>query len=319
MDQNDLLLSIVVPMFNEEDGVDVFFETVEAVLSRMDVDYEIVCVNDGSRDGTLRCLLRHRERNPRIRVVDLSRNFGKDLALTAGLDRSLGDVVVPIDADLQDPPELIPAMLEKWREGYDVVYAVRRSREEDSRFKRFSAGGFYRLFNALSFWEIPFNTGDFRLMSRQVVDSLRQFPENNRFMKGLFSWVGFRQTGIEYVRVARAKGETKWNYWKLWNFALDGITAFSTIPLRLWSYVGALVSMLAFLYGTFLILLTLIFGRDVPGYTSIMVVILFLGGVQLLSIGVLGEYIGRIYIETKGRPIYIIRREYGLEDETGES
>ena len=235
--------------------------------------------------------------------------------MTAGLDAAHGDAVIPMDADLQDPPELVADFIAKWREGFDVVYGVRRSRESDSRVKRATARVFYRLFNRLTALPIPENTGDFRLMDRRVVSALRQLPERNRFMKGLFSWVGFRQTGIAYDRDARAAGRSKWNYWRLWNFALDGITGFSTVPLRLWSYAGAIVALIAFLYAAFLIARTIVLGVDVPGYASLMVVILFLGGVQLISLGVIGEYLGRLYHEAKQRPTYLVGRTYGLDED----
>ncbi len=310
--QEAAAISVVVPMYNEAAGLDTFFARVEPVLEAVSGNYEILCVNDGSRDGTLPALLDHRARNPRIKVIDLARNFGKEQALTAGLDAAVGDAVIPMDADLQDPPELIADFVGKWREGFDVVYGVRRSRDSDSPAKRATARLFYRLFNRLTALPIPENTGDFRLMDRRVVEALRSLPERNRFMKGLFSWVGFRQTGVAYDREARAAGSSKWNYWRLWNFALDGITGFSTVPLRLWSYAGAAVALIAFLYAAFLIIRTIVLGIDVPGYASLMVVILFLGGVQLISLGVIGEYLGRLYHEAKQRPTYLVGRTYGL-------
>ncbi|HNX05724.1 MAG TPA: glycosyltransferase family 2 protein, partial [Opitutales bacterium] len=236
------VISLAVPFYNEEDGIDIFFSRVEGVLEGMALDYEIVCVNDGSRDRTLELLLAHRARNPRIVVVDLSRNFGKDIALTAAIDHATGQVVVPMDADLQDPPELLPQLVAKWREGFDMVIARRKSRESDTMLKRLSAGWFYKLFNKLTSVPIPQNAGDFRLMDRKVVDAVKQLPEGNRFMKGLFAWVGFRQAEIEYVRPPREKGATKFNYWKLWNFALDGIFSFSSVPLRIWGYMGLTIS-----------------------------------------------------------------------------
>ena len=245
-----------------------------------------------------------------IRIINFSRNFGKEAALTAGLDKARGETAIPIDVDLQDPPELIKELVAKWREGYDVVLAKRADRTSDSFAKRVSADLFYKLNGKISNVDIPNNVGDFRLMSKRVVEALKQLPENQRFMKGLFAWVGFKTIAIEYVREKREAGQSSFNGWKLWNFALDGITSFSTLPLRIWLYIGALVSFLSFLYGSFIILKTLIFGVDLPGYASLAVIMLFLGGIQLIGIGILGEYIGRIYSESKRRPSYIIEGEY---------
>lgn len=304
------LISLVVPVYNEEQVLDIFLERTADVLGSADLDYEYVFVNDGSTDATLPILIARSGENPRIRVVDLARNFGKEAAMTAGIDHVRGNVMVPIDVDLQDPPELILRFVEKWREGYDVVYGKRAQRDEDSMLKRMTAGGFYKLFNSLAPRSIPENVGDFRLMDERVVGVLRQLPERNRFMKGLFSWVGFRSIGVPYERPARAAGTTKWNVGKLWNFALDGIFSFSTLPLRVWSYIGAIISLLAFLYASFIVISVLIFGVDLPGYASLLTVVLFLGGIQLLSLGIMGEYIGRLFLETKGRPIYIVDRVY---------
>jgi glycosyltransferase involved in cell wall biosynthesis len=306
-------LSVVVPMYNEAQGVETFFAALLPVLEPLDLELEVVCVNDGSRDDTLARLRDAAAADRRIRIVDLARNFGKENALTAGLDHCTGDAIVFVDADLQDPPELIPRFVARWREGYDVVYGVRSWRAADTPLKRFTAGAFYRVFNLVSRVPIPEQTGDFRLIDRRVADALRRLPERNRFMKGLFAWVGFRQVGIPYERPARARGESSWSLWKLWNFALDGITGFTTAPLRIWSYVGALVALAAFAYGTFLILYTLVTGGDVPGFASLMVAVLFLGGVQLISLGVLGEYLGRLYQESKGRPLYLVDRTYGFD------
>jgi glycosyltransferase involved in cell wall biosynthesis len=309
---NRVELSVVAPMFNEVENLDYFFERVSSVLKKTGLSYEIVCINDGSRDGTLAGLLKHREANPAIKIIDLSRNFGKDIALTAGLDHAQGDAVIPIDSDLQDPPELIEELLNKWREGYEVIYATRRSRQGESLLKRLSASIFYQLFDHLTDVKMPRNTGDFRLMDRRAVDALKRMPERNRFLKGLFAWVGFRQTAVLYDREKRHAGKTKWNYWRLWNFALDGITGFSSIPLRVWTYIGTIISLFAFLYALFLIGLKLIRGNDVPGYSSLMVAVLFLGGIQLITLGVLGEYMARIYNEVKGRPLYLIREMHGV-------
>ena len=312
-DSGDVELSVVVPLYNEELNIDYLFERLVTVLSRLNMKYEIICVNDGSKDNTLERLIEYHHQNPEIKVVNLSRNYGKEIALSAGLDYANGNAVVPIDADLQDPPELIAELVEKWREGYDVVYATRRSREGESWVKRFTANVFYRTLDSISSVPIPRDTGDFRLLDRRVVDALKQMPERNRFMKGLFAWVGFKQTSVLYDRPSRYKGETTWNYWQLWNLAIDGFTSFSFIPLKVWSYIGLLVDMPSFFYATFLVIRTLIFGVDFPGYASIMVAILFLGGVQLVSLGIIGEYIGRVYEEVKRRPLYLVRESYGFD------
>lgn len=308
-------VSIVVPMFNEEGTLDYLFGRLEPILEQLQCRYEIICVNDGSTDNTLEKLLQYCKKDSRIKLVNFSRNFGKDTALTAGLRYSRGQAVIPIDADLQDPPELIEGLLAKWREGYDVVYAVRSSRYGEGLGKRLTANLFYRVVNLLSETPIPKNTGDFRLLDRRVVAVLNQIPERTRFMKGLFAWVGFKQVGLNYERQPRRQGTSSWSFWKLWNFALDGITLFSTAGLKFWSYAGLVISLLAFLYALFLITRTLMHGKDVPGYASIMVTMLFLGGLQLISLGILGEYLGRVYAEVKNRPLYIVRDTYGFDDE----
>jgi glycosyltransferase involved in cell wall biosynthesis len=308
----DVVLSVVVPMYNEEAGIDAFFARIEPVLAGVTPDYEIVCVDDGSSDRTLERLVARSAADPRVKVLSLSRNFGKDTALSAGLDHAIGQAVVPIDADLQDPPEVIPALFAKWREGYEVVYAHRVSRKTDDFSKRVTAGLFYRLHNLIADVRIPHDTGDFRLLDRRVVEALKALPERTRFMKGLFAWVGFRQTGVEYVRVPRAAGTTKWKFWKLWNFALDGITASSTVPLRIWTYFGLLVGAVAVAYAAWLVIHTLVAGRDVPGYASIMVAVLFLGAINIVATGILGEYVGRIHAEVRNRPLYLIRVAYGI-------
>ena len=311
----DLVLSVVVPIYNEADNIGPFLQRLERALDGLDGSYEVVCVDDGSTDGSAERLIEERHRNPAIKLVRLSRNFGKELALTAGLDHAGGAAVVVIDADQQDPPELIPALLAKWREGFDVVHARRASRASDSAAKRVTASWFYRIYNCLTDLAIPNDTGDFRLMDRCVVEALGRLPERNRFMKGLFGWVGFRQVALDYEREPRAFGETKWNYWRLWNLALEGITSFSTVPLRVWSYVGFTISLFAFAYSLFLIFRTLVMGVDVPGYASLMVVVLFMGGINLLTLGIIGEYLGRTYIEVKGRPLYLVRERYGFGPE----
>lgn len=309
-------LSIVVAAYNEEDVLDIFFERLESVLASLGESYEIVCVNDGSRDRSAAILAAHNARDGRIRVINLARNFGKELALTAGLDATRGRAVVPLDADLQDPPELIAEFLRLWREGYDVVYAVRDARNTDSWLKRTTAGLFYSMLRRVSNVDIPPNAGDFRLMDARVVEALRGLRERNRFMKGLFSWVGFRQTSVGYQRPARAAGTTKFNYWKLWNFALDGITGYSTVPLRVATYFGLIFALLAMVYGLYLLFRTMVWGTDVPGYASTMVAVIFMGGIQLVVLGIIGEYLGRLYSEAKGRPLYIVESRLGFGADT---
>ena len=307
---NNPIISIIAPCYNEEETIEPFLRRIEEILTQINEPYEIVFINDGSRDNTLNVLLNAKQNFKNIRIINFSRNFGKEAALTAGLDKARGEAAIPIDVDLQDPPELIKELVARWREGYDVVLAKRAERTSDSFAKRVSADLFYKLNGKISNVDIPNNVGDFRLMSKRVVEALKQLPENQRFMKGLFAWVGFKTVAIEYVREKREAGQSSFNGWKLWNFALDGITSFSTLPLRIWLYIGALVSFLSFLYGSFIILKTLIFGVDLPGYASLAVIMLFLGGIQLIGIGILGEYIGRIYSESKRRPSYIIEGEY---------
>ena len=306
-------LSIVVPMFNEAPVLDCLFERLAKVMERLGLSYEIVAVNDGSTDGTLDRLLEHRARNAAIKVISLSRTFGKDIALSAGLDHARGRAVVPIDADLQDPPELIEQMVALWRQGYDVVYATRHRRPGDTWLKRTTAHFFYRVFEAIADVPIPRDTGDFRLLDRRVADVMVRLPERTRFMKGLFAWVGFKQTAIYYEREERQAGGTKWNYWRLWNFAMDGITSFSSVPLKVWAYFGFVISLFAFLYAVVLAIKKLLNDVDVPGYTSLMVVVLFLGGIQLITLGILGEYMGRVYNEVKGRPLYVVRELHGFD------
>ena len=306
------LVSIVVPFHNEEEGVERFYESLcSAVRQVADVDFEVVFVDDGSRDETLQRLIALVDRDPRVRAVELSRNFGKEAALSAGIDLATGDAVIPIDADLQDPPDLIPALIGEWRNGADIVLARRTERSSDSYLKRTSARFFYRFHNRLSPIKIPENVGDFRLMNRAAVDALKQLPERNRFMKGLFAWIGFNTVTIDYVRNPRSSGASKFSGWKLWNFALEGFTSFSTAPLKLWTYVGGIGAIGSAIYAAIIILRTLIRGVDIPGYASLLVVVLFIGSIQLIGIGVLGEYIGRIYIESKQRPGYIVRKSYG--------
>jgi len=312
VDEAVKLVSLVVPLFNEAEGLDAFRAAVLPCLDAVaGVAWEIVCVDDGSTDGTLAALVAIASGDPRFRVIELSRNFGKEAALTAGLDAAQGDAVIPMDADLQDPPELIGEMIAAWRNGAEVVLARRRDRASDGVLKRKTASWFYALHNRMSKTKIPPNVGDFRLMDRVVVAALKSLPERQRFMKGLFAWVGFRTVTIDYVRAPRAAGETKFSGFTLWNFALEGLTSFSTAPLKIWTYVGACGAVGTFIYSIFIVLYTILHGTGVPGYASLLVVVLFLGSIQLMSIGLLGEYIGRIYLETKQRPTYVIRKTYG--------
>lgn len=310
--QRRSVVSLVVPFYNEGSGVAAFFETIGHALRSIDtVTFEIVCIDDGSKDDTLARLLEASRSDARVRIVELSRNFGKEAALTAGMDLAMGDAVIPMDADLQDPPELIVKMIEKWRDGADVVLARRTDRHTDSMAKRGTANLFYKIHNRVSHVEIPSNVGDFRLMNRASVDALKRLPERQRFMKGMFAWIGFRTEVVEYERPARAAGSSKFTGWKLWNFALEGFTSFSSAPLRIWSYVGLFGTLLTLAYLLFIVIRTMVYGSDVPGYASLLVSILFFGSLQLLSIGILGEYIGRIYMESKQRPVYVVRQVHG--------
>ena len=305
-------ISIIVPFYNEGDGVVCFYEALNPIINMIEeIDFEVICIDDGSGDSTLKKLISISELDARFKIIELSRNFGKEGALTAGIDSAIGDAVIHIDADLQDPPSLIPKMIDKWLEGAEVVLARRADRTSDSFVKRKTAEVFYRVHNLLSNVRIQENVGDFRLMDRVVVEAIKQLPENNRFMKGIFAWVGFKTVVIDYVRNPRILGESKFSGWRLWNFALEGITSFSAVPLKFWLYVGILGAFLTFIYGIFIVSKTLIYGIELPGYASILVAILFFGSIQLISLGVLGEYIGRIYMETKKRPIYLIRKRHG--------
>lgn len=304
------MISIVCPFYNEQQVIEAFFGRLIAVLDATGDEFEVICVNDGSSDNTLLGLLAAQSRYPGVRVVDLSRNFGKEAALTAGLDIARGDAVIPIDADLQDPPELIPRMLEQWRAGFEVVVAQRTDRGSDSWFKSFTARWFYRIHNGLANVPLPENVGDFRLLDRCVVEAIRALPERQRFMKGIFAWVGFRTAAVEYVREARSGGASKFSGWWLWNLALEGITSFSTMPLRVWTYLGLVVAGAALAYGAFIVAYTLVRGVEMPGYASLFVAVTFLGGLQLIGLGVIGEYLGRTYTEAKQRPVYIVRKTH---------
>jgi glycosyltransferase involved in cell wall biosynthesis len=311
------LLSLIVPVKDEEDAIQPFLARVAPVLDTLRdpngdaVLWEILFVDDGSSDATLAAIMAANRTDPRVVGISLSRNFGKEAALSAGLDHARGLTVIPIDVDLQDPPEVIGPMLDQWRQGNDVVFGVRRNRMTDSLPKRLTADLYYRAHNWLSEDKIPEHAGDFRLLDRKVVEVIRAMPERNRFMKGLFSWSGFRQAAVYYDRAERTHGRTKFNYLKLWKLAIDGITSASTAPLRVWSYIGFGIAAIAMLYALFLIGRVVLYGIDVAGYASMMVAVLFLGGVQLMSLGILGEYVGRILVETKRRPIYIVRERIG--------
>jgi glycosyltransferase involved in cell wall biosynthesis len=309
------LLSLAVPFYNEAATIQAFADAILPVLDAITgTRWEIVCVDDGSTDGTLLKLVALAQADPRFRVLEFSRNFGKEAALTAAIDAAKGEAVVPIDADLQDPPALIAQMVQAWRDGAEVVLARRTDRSSDGVMKRQTAAWFYKLHNRLSKTQIPENVGDFRLMDRIVVDALKQLPERQRFMKGLFAWVGFRTVTLDYARAPRAAGETKFSGFALWNFALEGLTGFSTAPLKIWTYLGAFCALGTLLYAIYMIVITVLFGNKVPGYASLFVAITFFGSVQLISVGLLGEYIGRIYVETKQRPTYLIRKTYGGDD-----
>lgn len=303
----NLILSIVVPVYNEAEGLAEFHKRVSGVLGSLVFKSEVIYVNDGSTDSSIATLMQLKLSDPRVAIIDLSRNFGKEIALTAGIDHSCGDAVVVIDADLQDPPELIPALIHEWEQGFDVVYAQRSGREGESSLKKATAYAFYRVIQNVSRVSIPKDTGDYRLLSRRAVSALKQLREQHRFMKGLFAWIGFPQKEVRYTRLPRYAGNTKWNYWKLWNFALEGITSFTIAPLKGATYLGISVAIAALISATIIVFKTLVYGNPVAGYPSLMVTMLFLGGVQLVGIGILGEYVGRMFNETKGRPLYLIK------------
>ena len=303
-------ISLLVPVFNEAENIDHLLVRLNSVIDKVSLQFEYVFVNDGSSDNTLHLLLSAQKNDKRIAILDLSRNFGKEAALTAALDFCRGRAAIPIDADLQDPPEILPELIEKWNEGYEVVNAVRRSRRDEGFVKRFTAFLFYRFIGRLSETPIPPDTGDFRLLSRPVIEALKRMPERRRFMKGIFAWVGFKTAEIYYDRPARIAGSTSWNYFKLANFAIEGLTSFSAKPLRWATYLGILTAIISLVYAIVIVLKTLLWGEPVAGYPSLMVVMLFLGAVQLVSIGIIGEYLGRVYEETKQRPVYLTKAIY---------
>lgn len=302
-----ITLSVVVPAYNEQEVLPAFHRRLSAVLDGLGLTSEVVYANDGSCDGTLALLEQLAAADPRVAIVDLSRNFGKEIALTAGMDHARGEAVVVIDADLQDPPELIPELVKYWREGFDVVYAKRTVRDGESWIKKSTAKLFYQVIRGMSRVDIPQDVGDFRLLSRRALDALGSLREQHRFMKGLFAWIGFPSKAVLYKRDPRFAGETKWNYWKLWNFALEGITSFTIAPLKIATYVGMLASLGAFVYAAWIIYRTLMHGDPVRGYPSMMVAILFFGGLQLMGMGIIGEYLGRMFDETKNRPLYFLK------------
>jgi glycosyltransferase involved in cell wall biosynthesis len=305
-----VVLSVVVPVFNEAAVIDEFHRRLAAVLDSLSVSSELLYINDGSSDHSMRLLREIGDADPRIVLLDFSRNFGKEIAMTAGLDHASGEAVVVIDSDLQDPPELIPDMLREWQAGADVVMMRRFSRDGETWLKKATSSWFYRLIGSIGEQPIPADVGDFRLLSRRAVDALGLLPERTRFMKGLFAWVGFRQITLDYRRDARFAGETKWNYWRLWNLALEGITSFSSAPLKVASYVGLATAVYALGAGVYVFGKALLFGNPVAGYPSLMVTVLFLGGVQLIALGIIGEYLARMFVEVKGRPLYLLSGVY---------
>lgn len=310
-------ISLIVPVFNEEQAIDLFYQAVRSELKLDQTQVEIVFINDGSTDRTAERAAALAQVDDQVMLINFSRNFGKEPALFAGLEHATGDAVIPMDVDLQDPISVIPLLIEQWLKGADVVLAKRRDRSADSYMKRYSATLFYHLLNRISYTRIEENVGDFRLMDRKVVDVIRALPEHQLFMKGVLSWAGFNTVVVEYERASRVAGSSKFNGWKLWNLALEGVTSFSTVPLRLWTYIGGAISIFAVLYAVYMVLDKIFFGNSVPGYPSLMTAILFLGGVQLIGIGILGEYVGRIYIEAKHRPRYVIKDIVGARQGRG--
>lgn len=306
------MISILVPCFNEQDSITRFMDEIMPVLQSLDEAYEILFVDDGSVDATLGILTALAGKNEHVKIVSLSRNFGKEAALTAGFDHVSGDAVIPIDVDLQDPVELIPRMIDRWKSGADVVIARREDRRDDSMLRRSMASLFYRLMSRLSSTPFPRDVGDYRLIDRVVVEGVRQLGERNRFMKGLMSWPGFETEVISYRRPQRVAGSSKWRLWRLFNYALDGLFSFSTAPLRMWTYIGLMLSFFSLCYLVFIVIKTLVYGVDLPGYASILSIILFFSGINLVGLGILGEYLGRVFIEVKQRPIYLIKKKVGF-------
>ncbi|MDR1480197.1 MAG: glycosyltransferase [Planctomycetaceae bacterium] len=307
-------ITILVPVLNEEEMIPLFLERVNTVINTIsEYNFEYLFIDGGSTDRTAEILKQYRHNDPRIKVIILSKSFGKEASLFCGLKYAAGDLVIPMDVDLQDPPEVIPRFLEKWREGYEIIYGTRKNRKEEPFLKRLSSRIFYRIFNTISEQPIPCDTGDFRLMSRSVVEAVLKMPERTQFMKEMFHWVGFRSCGVLYDRPERIAGTTKWNYWKLWNFALDGLTASTTLPLRIWTYIGLFFACTASIYAIGNIIRSILYGVDLPEYPMLISLIAFFGAIQMISCGIQGEYIGRILKETKQRPIYIIADTDGIE------
>ncbi|MBK2025240.1 glycosyltransferase family 2 protein [Francisella philomiragia] len=313
MDNKNKLTSIIIPVKDESEGIDHLFNRLMPILEQLPTKYELVFINDGSNDNTLDLLLEKQKSIPEIAIVDLSRNFGKEAALFAGFANCKGDAAISIDADLQDPPELILEMVEHWLNGYEVVTAVRENRDTDTSTKKHTAGLFYTVMNKISETKLTPNAGDYRLLNRAAINAFLELKEKVRFNKGLLTWIGFKEKIVYHAREERVAGQTKWNYWKLFKFSIDGITSFSRAPLEIWSYIGVFVALMSFLYGSFFILKSLVFGIDVPGYPSLITFILFFSGLQMIGIGMLGSYIGRIFIETKHRPLYIVREVHRSE------
>jgi polyisoprenyl-phosphate glycosyltransferase len=308
----DPLISIIIPVLNEADNLGPLVARLTPVLDHLGTRWEIIIIDDGSTDGTLEALKALNAREPRATGISFSRNFGKEIALAAGLQYARGDAAVMMDADLQHPPEMLGPFIEQWRQGYDIVYGNRLDRGTDGLFRRLYSRVFYRLFNYLSRSDIPSGAGDFRLLDRRAINAMNRFKENSRFNKGLYSWIGFKSIGLPYQVAERSHGVSKWSFSKLGSFAIDGLTSFSTLPLRVWSVLGLAISTMAIIYATFILVRTLIFGADVPGYPSILVSVMLLAGVQLISLGVLGEYLGRVYEEVKDRPLYLVADEIGI-------
>ncbi len=312
---NKIDLSIIVPIYNEELVLPQFFNKLYNTLKKIpEYTYEIICVNDGSKDNSLTILKEYANKDKNIKIISFSRNFNKEQALFAGLQNCIGNAAIFIDADLQDPPELILEFIKKMNEGYQIVYGIRKDRKKEKFFKKFTATYFYKIFNLISDNPIPYNSGDFRLITKKVIETIKKINEKQLFMKGIFNWIGFKSIGITYERQKRLAGKTKWNYWKLWNLAIDGITSSSTVPLRIWSYIGFTIAFSSFIYGIYIVLKTFILGINVPGYASLLTFILFFGGIQLIALGILGEYIGRIFIEVKNRPNYIIDEKINFDE-----
>lgn len=310
----EALISIIAPMYNEEATIDFFFAEMRKFLAECPYQYEIVCVNDGSKDNTLDILKKYAEEDDRIKVVSFSRNFGKERALYAGLKYSSGDAVIPIDVDLQNPPMTIKTFLAKWEEGYDIVYGVRENRKNEGRLRRFLSKKFYEFYNLISEQKAPYNAADFRLMDRKVVDAVLRIREKHLFMKGIFNWVGYKSCPVLYNHADRAAGNSKFNFWKLWNLALDGITGSSTLPLRVWTYLGGGIAFISFVIALFFLIKTILWGDPVQGFPTLVILILFFGGIQLIALGIMGEYIGRIMIEVKNRPLYIVDELINIDE-----